>query len=90
MHEEGGSIKEEKMWSQIYNEAGSTGEKRMKEAWRNKKCRGGKIESKRGKIKRRKTGQGEHQIKSKGNAGDVFSLPFIFPQCHPDYISATC
>lgn len=42
MHEERSSKREEKIWSQIYNEVGSTGEKRqrperMKEGWGNKK-----------------------------------------------------
>jgi len=31
------------------------------------------------------------QIEGNGKTGDVFfPLPFISPQCHPDYISATC
>lgn len=83
---------EEKMWSQIYNEAGRR--ERTKEEGRGIKktlrrkdrkreqegnCRGGKTER-------------ERQIEGKENAGDVFffPLPFISPQCHPDYISATC
>lgn len=39
-------------------------------------------------MKMMKAGQVKHPIEGKGNAGDFFS--FYFPQCHPDYISATC
>lgn len=87
---------EEKMWRYIMRR----GEEKEREARRKKEeGRGIKKMLRRKDRKREQEGncrggktERERQIEGKENAGDVFffPLPFISPQCHPDYISATC
>lgn len=82
MHRERSSKREANMWSQTYNEAGSTREKRqrperMKRKTRN--CNGRKIKSKKKECRGGKTESKSSRQRVKKMQEMFFPLPFISP-----------